>query len=297
MLARLAARSVWHWQGLLLWLLQRPRLRGYPLPWPGSETMEQYLKQPRTRPSRSGTSILTHGVFAELMELRNKMGFGEAFLEDERVTLALQIARSKPGTLLRAKAAARQESLSAAKEKAAEGRLNFNPAAAQLLGPKGGLPRRKTDLVKLASTFGLATDGLTVEQLKITLRPLVASGAPMPQSGTSVTGGGNVSQPSAPSEGSWSLADAPNLQLNRLLADAIARAVNQAAAGASPERANELVQQALGMTTEPELQRRRSARVDAYMGDESGAVPMETTEINPQGPHPNPSLDPRPCPQ
>ena len=105
-----------------------------------------------------------------------------------------------------------------------------------------------------------------------------------------------MSQPSAPSEGSFEMIDAPNLQLNRLLADSIARAINQAAAGASPERANELAQQALGLTMEPELQRRRAARLDAYVGDETGVMPMETTEVAPNAPREPPQLDPRlPC--
>jgi hypothetical protein len=62
----------------------------------------------------------------------------------------------------------------------------------------------------------------------------------------------------------------PEISLNQLLADSIARAINQAAAGAPPERANELVRQALDAMAKPPVDQgdlRRRRRMDAYIGD------------------------------
>eukprot|EP00974_Lingulodinium_polyedra_P041966 4028622-Lingulodinium_polyedra.AAC.1 len=39
---RFLIRAVWHWRGLLLWLVRRPRLRCLPLPYPAVRSRKEY---------------------------------------------------------------------------------------------------------------------------------------------------------------------------------------------------------------------------------------------------------------
>jgi len=168
MFNRLVVRAVWHWQGLLLWLVRHPELRGLPYPWPSVETTEAYAAQPRGRD-------VSAAVLALLVEFRNKQGFADAFLENDLVNQALMIAKSKVGTLGRVKARAKAESLSL--RPTPPSGATYNATACQLLGPRGGLPRSKEDLMKLAKAYGINAEGKTVDQLKTLIRPLVATGA------------------------------------------------------------------------------------------------------------------------
>ena len=76
--ARLVDRACWHWWGVLLWLQQRPYLRRLVLPYPSTETVEDYAKQPGSDPKpRRGHPkvVVTKAVLLDLVELRNRMGF------------------------------------------------------------------------------------------------------------------------------------------------------------------------------------------------------------------------------
>ena len=102
----------------------------------------------------------------------------------------------------------------------------------------------------------------------------------MPKAGARATGGGDGSRAfgSTDMETGEFVVINQELTLNKLLADSIARAINQAAAGASPERAHELIAQALTMTGESDLTRKRRARLEAYLGDTpigGGSLPPE----------------------
>lgn len=49
---RLVDRVIWHWHGLLLWLVQRPSLRYLPYPYPAVATVKDWLLQ---------AEAMTHG--------------------------------------------------------------------------------------------------------------------------------------------------------------------------------------------------------------------------------------------
>ncbi|CAJ1448249.1 unnamed protein product, partial [Effrenium voratum] len=91
---RLVKRSLWHWQGVLLWLLQRPALRFLPTPYPSTTMVSEWQQQaedmvlrgswPRrwvtlAAPKFNGV-MLNAAIF-----LRSRMGMVLSFMEDEMV--------------------------------------------------------------------------------------------------------------------------------------------------------------------------------------------------------------------
>jgi len=240
-----------------------------------------------------------------LTELRNKMGFAEAFLESDEVRRALEIARMRPGALTRTRRAAREEQRRSAAEANVGALVRFNPEAANLLGPRGGLPRAKGDLIKLAEGYGLATAGLTVDQLKLALRPLVSRGAPTPQPKAAGTGGGAASPASAEPGGSTGLtppassptsswatapsaaaaAAAPPVEnqqtqrqpsdIQQMIAEGVAPAMARVTAGMSTEEARKAMSKAMAEAEVLEMRRRRRTQ-NYFIGEEAAtAAPME----------------------
>ena len=181
---RLVARTRWHWEGILWWIVRRRELRGLPLPWPAVETADAYEKQTSLR--------ISAGMLSSLIELRSKMGFRTAFLENDVVTKAIEIAAIKPGAYSRARAKAKEEEIRF-KRPLLKG---FRPDVGHLLGPKGGLPRTKTELQMLARALGLEPATASVDQLKTMIRPLIEANGPPPVDRSAKCG----SQPSAESE-------------------------------------------------------------------------------------------------
>ena len=162
---RLACRARWHWEGILLWLIRRPEIRGLPIPWPSVDSIEAYEKQ---------TAIgIPATTLAKLIELRTKLGFKEAFLENEKVTQALESGTVKKGVFNRVRAKAREEEIKFKPRPATA--ANYNPAVMDLIGPKGGLPRTKTELSKVAVAFGIDPTGMTSDTLKASISSVVAS--------------------------------------------------------------------------------------------------------------------------
>lgn len=45
MLLRLRMRTIWHWQGIRLWMVQRPFLRGLPIPLPSTSSVTAWEEQ------------------------------------------------------------------------------------------------------------------------------------------------------------------------------------------------------------------------------------------------------------
>jgi hypothetical protein len=96
MLHRLWYRNMWHWKGVLQWLVQRPHIRRFALPLPGVTTVAQYMQQPGSQPRRrNGHSKvpLTPAVLLGLVDLRNKMGMMTAYLEDPTMLAAINALR------------------------------------------------------------------------------------------------------------------------------------------------------------------------------------------------------------
>ena len=149
--ARLYARSVWHWRGLLLWLVQRPALRSFVLPLPGVTTEQEYHDRQKRR---VGAVILS-----DLIYLRDRMGLATAFLENDVVMQAIRMFKHK-------KANYRDElRLKAARQAQAAG---LAPSVG--VGSRGGLPRTKGELMLLAQDMGLEFRGLTVQALRDSIK-------------------------------------------------------------------------------------------------------------------------------
>lgn len=169
---RLEARSLWHWGGLRLWLIQRPGLRKYPLPWPGTSTERAYEEQTGIK--------LSAIILNDLVYLRDKLGLRLAFLENEQVSAALAMFRKKKKgerDMLRMRAAKQAQAFAG----------GLRPSTGP--GSRGGLPKTKGELMVLAELMGIDFTGKTVPQLKEAIklqqqlgtRPSAAKSSTSPQ--------------------------------------------------------------------------------------------------------------------
>ena len=104
----------------------------------------------------------------EAQTLRNRMGLEEAFMEDEAVMFGIKALKKPPRA--RKQAALVQATHQAIAE--LDGRKE--ELARELLGPRGGMPRNKADLVKLAVLLNVTVDPKdTNDQLKAKCKPMV----------------------------------------------------------------------------------------------------------------------------
>ena len=149
----------------------RPFLRYMPVPLPVVTTSEEWKAQlkdmvkRRVWPKRWQPKAMEYMSLVHLNEakvLRQRMGLEEAFMEDEAVMFGVK-ALKKP-TRARQQAALVQATHQAIAE--LDGRKE--DLAQELLGPRGGMPRTKGDLVKLAVLLNVVVDPKdTIEQLKV----------------------------------------------------------------------------------------------------------------------------------
>lgn len=101
---------------------------------------------------------------AECCFLRNRMGLELSFLEDP-LLMGMMACRAAKGMGSRIKALARQQADQEAKKARAEGRQEA--AVRELIGPRGGLPTLRKDLLKLAALVHVpVTDKMTVDQIR-----------------------------------------------------------------------------------------------------------------------------------
>lgn len=108
---------------------------------------------------------------AECCFLRNRMGLELSFLEDP-LLMGMMACRAAKGMGSRIKALARQQADQEAKKARAEGRQEA--AVRELIGPRGGLPTLRKDLLKLAALVHVpVTDKMTVDQIRQAVRPVV----------------------------------------------------------------------------------------------------------------------------
>ena len=177
MIGRLLERKRWHWIGVKLWLLQRPHLRYLPLPLPMVATLDEWTKQTndqvnrRTWPRSWRQRALNKMSMLHLRDcqtLRSRMGLELGFMEDEAVMFGLKM-------LKRPRRARQQGALVAETQLALrdlDGRRE--ELAKELLGPRGGMPRNKGELIKLACLCHVEVgDKDTVDMLREKLRPTV----------------------------------------------------------------------------------------------------------------------------
>ncbi|CAK9035342.1 unnamed protein product [Durusdinium trenchii] len=193
MLLRLRATAAWHAHGLLLWLLPRPQLRYAPFPYPSishtrhwqEQAESMTLQKPKAlmvkhwqRARTQEPSVYTTKNLLDLGQFRNRAGLNFAFMEDNMLQ-GMLAARASKGLTAQLKRDAIQEAQLEAE--AATKRGEKHGMVRSLIGPKGGLPTLKADLVKLASLLNIPVQtGMTVEDLKKACRPLVAEIAQKP---------------------------------------------------------------------------------------------------------------------
>ena len=104
--------------------------------------------------------------------LRDRMGLKHAFLEDP-ILAGMMAARATKGLSAQIK---RQAALEAKREaQSITDSYQRDLAVRELVGPRGGLPSLKKDLMKLASLVNVEFDEkATVDQLKAKIKPIVA---------------------------------------------------------------------------------------------------------------------------
>lgn len=198
MILRLRAKADWHAHGLLLWLLQRPQLRYAPFPYPSIQHVKQWedqavamtLQQPKaimhSHWQRGRVNqVYTAKNLLELGQFRNRVGLQFAFMEDVLLQ-GMLAARANKGVASQLKKEAIQEAQIEAKTLSLKGERE--EAARQLIGPKGGLPSLKADLVRLATLLQVPVEPkMTIEQLKLACKPVVNELMQKPKSHTGAT--------------------------------------------------------------------------------------------------------------
>ena len=105
--------------------------------------------------------------------LRNRMGFNLAFMHGRSAILTgMLAARATKGLASKIRADPIQEAQKEAKRLKEEGKLTA--AARELIGPKGGLPVLRQDLLRLATLLHVEiAEGDTIAKLKEKCRPAV----------------------------------------------------------------------------------------------------------------------------
>ncbi|CAK8990108.1 unnamed protein product [Durusdinium trenchii] len=181
MYLRMGERFRWAAKGLLLWLLQRPYLRYLPLPYPSTTTTAAWLAQVRkqvsdgTIPPRYLKNCLEKNLFtmsnlAECRHLRNRVGLRTSFIEDP--VLAGMMAAQTKGIAAKLRSAAQKEAKELAKKAEADG--SREQEARALIGPRGGLPTLRADLVKLAALFHVDLgEKDSVAQIEEKVKPMI----------------------------------------------------------------------------------------------------------------------------
>lgn len=109
----------------------------------------------------------------ECMQLRNRMGIEHCFVEDPMLT-GMMAARSNKGINLKLRAGVIAEAKAEAKHlKDEKAKVE---AVRSLIGPRGGLPTLRNDLLRLATLLHVEiADRDTIEVLKTKIRPVVES--------------------------------------------------------------------------------------------------------------------------
>lgn len=196
LMLRLLERNNWHFQGLLLWLHARSGLRYLPFPYPSVSSPAQWKLQAEAMVSQGALPMyhfkkavalnrFTAGNLKELALYRNRLGLKLSFLED-RVLEGMLAAKAMKGQGRLLKAIAVQEAQQLADQ--ARSVAEKEMMARTLLGPRGGLPKLRQDLIKLAVLLNVdfddSRDSVAVLQTKIRptvkllmAKPVTAAGA------------------------------------------------------------------------------------------------------------------------
>ena len=151
-LGRLVARDLWRFRGLQLWLVRRPYLRFWPLPFPQCKSQEEYEANQPYSGAVKPLLYLTPDIFKELLWLRQRMG-AELCWKFHTVIWESMLAAKASKTAYRR----------------ACSHANSHLALPELLGPRGGLPKTKDKLILVAEALSVPSWG-TVAELTIRCR-------------------------------------------------------------------------------------------------------------------------------
>lgn len=180
---RLQERAHWAATGLLLWLLKKSSLRWLPLPYPSTSSVEAWEKQARLQVEQKTygkkrflkavkAKAFTMTNMGDCVHLRSRLGIRLSFLEDPMLDGMLQGQQMK-GMASKLRRAAQEEAKEAAAKLKSDAKREAEARA--LIGPKGGLPALRGDLLKLCALLKIeVVDGDTIATLKEKVKPMVA---------------------------------------------------------------------------------------------------------------------------
>ena len=159
----LKSKAQWHFHGnMLSFRKAAAEIRGLPWPWPGTSTLEAYLRQSRYArhgAAQAGMPLATAETFNTLIVQRKLQGNKACFWpENEKVQLALQIALEAKNTRRLAQAAAMAARASEPMHRDARG-IPRDDAGREInmgyFGPKGGVPSVQWELISVMKQLGL----------------------------------------------------------------------------------------------------------------------------------------------
>ena len=160
LILRMRTRFTWATQGVLLWALPRCYLRYLPLPYPATASVKFWEEEQAKSQAKDGIISKKHLARAkkeqkftylnlnECVQWRNRMGLETSFCEGP-ILKGIQCGKSARGLAERLKKAALEEAEAKARE--AHQRGEEEEQARALIGPRGGLPTLRTDLIRLAA--------------------------------------------------------------------------------------------------------------------------------------------------
>ena len=177
MVLRAVARYDWSREGLRLWLIKQPSLRWLPFPYPSVASVEQWrlqaaaMVEQRVMPRQwLAKASFTQGNLSSMSWFRSRVGLRFAFLEDP-ILAGMLASKNQPGRAARLKNAALKEAAEVEGQ-----RVDRERVARTLIGPRGGLPTLKSDLVKLAALLHVEVkDKDTIATLKEKMKGVVGA--------------------------------------------------------------------------------------------------------------------------
>ena len=180
---RILARKDWHLKGIALNLVQKPELRFLPYPYPAVKSCAdwrvqvEFMMTNRIWPRRHLEISLTKMTITHLgacLQIRDRVGFRQAFLEDAQMSMVIGMGIGFTGQRAAVQKAVQKEAREEAQRRAAQGQQL--QLLRELIGPRGGLPTLRGDLLKLATILHIPVeDKDTVPILRTKCRPAVTA--------------------------------------------------------------------------------------------------------------------------
>ncbi|CAK9109162.1 unnamed protein product [Durusdinium trenchii] len=157
---RMLDRAFWHARSLLLWLAPRSHLRYLPFPYPAISSVTDWKLQAQTMVDNHSMSR-RHHYYATNRNLYTDM-----------ILQTFLLTRQMKGHGQRVKQAALDEARERARQETAV--QDREILARQMIGPRGGLPPLRADLVRLALLLNVEVDAKdTIANLQKKIRPIV----------------------------------------------------------------------------------------------------------------------------